>query len=215
MLDMADLSKVLGDVYGNAAKEDDRAAPASEAAPVYSPASSTAPTWADEARLDEAFANWNPGPGPDAPAAERDLFVATPAIGRLDDDLAAALSEALADAPTTAVDPAPSSAVPPISSPDERDAPVATTPVPARPPASPNAAWLADVIRPDIRPATPIVDPAAAPEIEAPEIEAPVAEAPPSPAVPMPIRSWQRDDDDVLVRHSSRGGSRLTRRRRG
>jgi hypothetical protein len=68
-----DLSKVLGDVYETDRRE--------------------APEWADEQRLDEVFAQWTPGPPADAPAAEREMAAhVTP----LDDDLAAALTEALA-----------------------------------------------------------------------------------------------------------------------
>jgi hypothetical protein len=73
-----DLSKVLGDVY------------ADDASP--RPA---APEWADESRLDEAFANWTPGPPPEAPAAEHEMA----AHHRIDDDLAAALTQALASSP--------------------------------------------------------------------------------------------------------------------
>jgi hypothetical protein len=75
---MSDLSKVLGDLY----EADAPAAPAYQA---------TAPAWADEARLDEAFAQWTPGPPADAPAAEREFAP----VARLDDDIAANLSAAL------------------------------------------------------------------------------------------------------------------------
>ena len=51
---MSDLSRLLGDVYGTPTEEP--------------PA---APDWADESVLDEAFADWVPGPPTDAPAAER------------------------------------------------------------------------------------------------------------------------------------------------
>lgn len=68
-----------------------------------------APAWADESRLDAAFATWRPGPDRNAPAAERKLFgeaALAPVAPRdeepprpprpLDGDMAAALSEALA-----------------------------------------------------------------------------------------------------------------------
>lgn len=69
-----------------------------------------APEWADESRLDAAFATWRPGPDRNAPAAERKLFgdaALAPVAARdddviavrprpLDGDMAAALSEALA-----------------------------------------------------------------------------------------------------------------------
>lgn len=196
---MADLSKVLGDVYGagQPATPADAPAPAGdEAAPRREPA---APEWADDSRLDEAFANWNPGPGPDAPAAERDLFVNTPSRP-LDEDLAAALSEALADAPVPA----------PIAPPE---APAPEAPSALRP--SQTAAWLADVVRPDERPAR--VRPADAepePMIEASSepapalaVAEPVVDAAPAPSMPLPSRAWQRSDDDVLAGTSARGGS--------
>lgn len=199
---MADLSKVLGDVYGAGQPATLAAAPASaddEAAPRREP---TAPEWADDSRLDEAFANWNPGPGPDAPAAERDLFVNTPSRP-LDEDLAAALSQALADAPA----PAPSAPpAPPV-------APAPEAPSALRP--SQSAAWLADVVRPDERPArVRPVDVEPEPLIEAsPEpaptlaLAEPAVEAAPAPSIPLPSRAWQRTDDDVLAGTSARGGS--------
>jgi len=75
-----DLSKVLGDVYETGKKQ--------------------APEWADEQKLDEAFSQWTPGPPADAPAAEREM-------ARLDDDLAAALTEALANDGGASADPVP------------------------------------------------------------------------------------------------------------
>lgn len=79
---MADLSHLLGDVYGETAP-----APPDEG-----------PAWADESRLDELFTAAEPEyvavVAPPAPAA----------LGQpLDDDLAAALSAALADVPEAAV----------------------------------------------------------------------------------------------------------------
>jgi hypothetical protein len=74
-----DLSKVLGDVYA----DDVSSRP-------------TAPEWADEAHLDEAFAGWTPGPPPEAPAAEHEMAAHEPSSHhRIDDDLAAALTQAL------------------------------------------------------------------------------------------------------------------------
>lgn len=82
-----DLSKVLGDVYA------DHAASTPQAAP----------EWADEAHLDQAFANWTPGPPADAPAAEREMaaHVDLGSRRRIDDDLAAALTEALSSPPSS------------------------------------------------------------------------------------------------------------------
>ncbi|HVF73433.1 MAG TPA: hypothetical protein VM938_00185 [Acidimicrobiales bacterium] len=81
-----DLSKVLGDVYAGSAP---------------APAPTTTPEWADEAHLDQAFANWTPGPPADAPAAEREMaaHVDPTSRRRIDDDLASALTEALSAAP--------------------------------------------------------------------------------------------------------------------
>lgn len=61
-----DLSKLLSDVYAH----DHAPAPAS---PPVSTSDTDGPEWADEARLDEAFAQWVPGPPDDAPAAEREM----------------------------------------------------------------------------------------------------------------------------------------------
>lgn len=89
---MSDLSRVLGDLYG---ESEQAAAPASSFRP-------TAPEWADDERLDEAFASWTPGPPADAPAAEREMSVVVDAPivpdARMDDDIAAAMNAALVDA---------------------------------------------------------------------------------------------------------------------
>ena len=81
---MADLSNLLGDVYGD---------PAPETAPAPEP-----PAWADESRLDEAFADWTPEPLEAVVAKAPSSSPSSPSAP-LDDDLAAALSAALADAP--------------------------------------------------------------------------------------------------------------------
>ena len=62
--DMVDLSRVLGDVYAH-----------SDEAAARVPQGPEAPDWADDARLDEAFRRWRPGPPVEAPAAER-MFAA-------------------------------------------------------------------------------------------------------------------------------------------
>ena len=81
---MPDLSEMLGAVYGGTDDEPAAAAP------------EPAHEWADDDQLDRAFAEWTPGPGSDAPAAERTMFAPAPeAAPRLADDLAAALSEAV------------------------------------------------------------------------------------------------------------------------
>ena len=68
-----DLSKLLGDLYqsdqSEQTEENDSARDAEEEPSTRFPG----PEWADEARLDEAFASWQPGPPDDAPAAEREM----------------------------------------------------------------------------------------------------------------------------------------------
>ena len=99
---MSDLSRLLGDVY--------RSGPATPAAadettadeettgtdgsgskttadpPRPATLSGALPEWADESVLDEAFANWVPGPPGDAPQAERgmltDLAAVAPQVDR-------------------------------------------------------------------------------------------------------------------------------------
>lgn len=90
---MSDLSRLLDDVYQNgpvtpAAKRPapEPAAPAAAApaaappAPPPAPAAAPPPApdpdmaWASDESMDEAFADWVPGPGAGAPAAERELF---------------------------------------------------------------------------------------------------------------------------------------------
>lgn len=66
------------------------------ATPAPSSFQATAPEWADDARLDEAFSSWTPGPGADAHAMEHEMSRVPGA--RLDDDLTATLNAALVDA---------------------------------------------------------------------------------------------------------------------
>ncbi len=90
---MSDLSRLLGDVYGastpsaedadvdpadptaptavTAAADDPPAPPVESVGDLGGPA---APGWADEQVLDEAFAEWVPGPPPDASAEERGIL---------------------------------------------------------------------------------------------------------------------------------------------
>lgn len=85
---MSDLSKVLGDLYG--ADDQPSAAPPRNFR-------AEAPEWADEQRLDDAFADWTPGPDAHAHALEHEVVLDAPAVpaARLDDDMAAAMSAAL------------------------------------------------------------------------------------------------------------------------
>ncbi|MDP8974932.1 MAG: hypothetical protein M3N28_00890, partial [Actinomycetota bacterium] len=62
-----DLSKLLGDLY-ETDETDSPPGPMSA-----EPSTPAGPEWANEARLDEAFASWKPGPPDDAPAAEREV----------------------------------------------------------------------------------------------------------------------------------------------
>src|SRR5436190_17213398 len=102
---MGDLSNLLGDVYGDddgdgtgkhAAKDTD--APKDAAAPKdgaeATPDEGTAPEWSADERLDEAFAEWSPGPPPEAPEAERKVVeLGDPGDGDLHEALAAALAQ--------------------------------------------------------------------------------------------------------------------------
>lgn len=65
-LDMSDLSRLLDDVYSTGPASPPAAPPPSAAEPDL--------PWASEESMDEAFADWVPGPAADAPQAERDLF---------------------------------------------------------------------------------------------------------------------------------------------
>src|SRR5687768_3770722 len=77
---MSDLSRLLGDVYGPEPETPatDEKAPV-DAPPGAEPAQATTlsgalPAWAEETVLDEAFANWVPGPPTDASGAERGML---------------------------------------------------------------------------------------------------------------------------------------------
>jgi hypothetical protein len=99
-----DLSKVLGDVY----ESSDRV-------------SGDAPDWSNEDRLDEAFADWTPGPHASAPQAEHDVL-------GLDDEMATTLSAALtAPEPQPALEPEPERTLEPAPEPVAVVAPVART----------------------------------------------------------------------------------------
>lgn len=213
---MADLSKMLGDVYGEAETE-----------PAPAPAA-RAPEWADDERLDEAFDGWTPGPSADASPTERRLFAGRPDDdpAPLADDLATALSEAvLAE-----------------TSDDEADEPVATDQVEndvAAVPYTPRKNAF-DFAAPsnddDIYKAMAILRGAEAEEqaraaSPTPAREEPIAPIEPTEAVaPAPLEPmdlepavsvapsgpWQRDDDDILPRRGgkARRGLQLSFRRR-
>ncbi|MDQ1402164.1 MAG: hypothetical protein QOG03_480 [Actinomycetota bacterium] len=206
---MADLSKVLGDVYATA--------DGPEARRFVSAAREQAPEWADESRLDAAFADWTPGPPSDAPAAERALFASPapkaetelhggPGPLALDDDLAAALSEALAEAPPLVdnelfdqdIDAAPSvdfeveAVVRQVIDPEPAGEPVAEVAEPTLTPAESHALLVS-----------------AAPEV-ADDHTATTDDSVPSTA----RLSWNRSDDDLLPRGARRRGLSFSLRRR-
>lgn len=184
---MADLSNLLGDVYGEP-EPDTSATP-------------KPPAWADDQRLDAAFANWTPAPLEPAVAK-------VPSSAPLDDDLAAALSAALADAPR------PSPVAPPVARFAHVDAvePVEPAVVDAatlEPIADPVDALLDAVI---IEPPTPVAEPKrrglslsrrSRPHAVAP-VPAPIADGDPI-APPVAAATWHRTDDDILPARSGGG----------
>ncbi|HEV7888594.1 MAG TPA: hypothetical protein VGO92_13635 [Acidimicrobiales bacterium] len=161
---MSDLSKVLGDLYGG--DNEPSATPPRDFRP-------SAPEWADEERLDEAFAGWTPGPPADAHATEREMAVVVDAPGspevpaaRLDDDLAATLSAALVDAGQENGQP---------------EVPIATAPAYSLP-FEPAPAPVGDASEVDQPPQPPMAETWVDPE----------------PVPPAPVRPWTRADDDIL-----------------
>ena len=116
---MGDLSNLLGDVYGDDDGDGDKDAAgkaaadkaatnkaAPEGATEAAPQESGAPEWSADERLDEAFAEWSPGPPPEAPDAERKVVeIGDPGDGDLHEALAAALAQPPSDA--TVSSPAP------------------------------------------------------------------------------------------------------------
>jgi len=209
---MADLSDMLGDVYGDDANGEPHApepppqhrdgtgtAPeATKRARPDSEATNRAPAWADESVLDAAFANWTPGPPLDAPAAERDVFaphVDPASAPPLPDDLAAALSAALVGAPPADVA---FIASPEASTPgtDVEQRPLASIANPVGSPLGDGGSWA---------------EPAASGRAHA-DYDDPFSRS-------MPLVGrlpWQRGDDDILPRRSSsrrgRGGLSLRRK---
>jgi len=210
---MADLSNLLGDVYG------DPTPPAPSSAPAPEP-----PAWADESRLDEAFADWTPEP---LEAVVADSAPRAVPSARLDDDLAAALSAALADAPRAPVAAAPvtrfahvdadAALVPPVL--DGATLEPAAEPAPDSDPFS--TALDAIVVTPPTAvetaprkrslPLTRSRKTLAPPVAPAPVFTEPAVTA----VAPAPVvadRPWQPSDDDILpARTSGRksGGFRL------
>ena len=182
-----DLSKLLSDVY------DRSETPAAEPQPKPArPPRFAAPAWADDDRLDKVFADWTPGPPPEAPAAEREIAMgasmgfgsAAPAeTAVVDDDLAAALSAALVEA-------------------EQASEPSHVEPL--------------DLEPPHVEPAVLATEPAVAAPVDVPGavLEVPVAEPAPVVGEPAVVMTWRRGDDDVLPggSRSGRGVSFLRRR---
>jgi hypothetical protein len=172
---MPDLSEMLGDVYGS---DDEEAPPAPATGP-------STPAWADDEHLDRAFAQWTPGPGADAPAAERGMFAPAPssAPSHLAHDLAAALSEAVL-AETDDVE-------------DEDDADDQPTKAAVSTTAVTEAS--AEPAEPEVERLTPST----------------LTQLEPEPApIPVPVHKagWQRSDDDILPTGKvAKGGVRLPR----
>jgi hypothetical protein len=192
---MADLSNLLGDVYGD---------PGPETAPAPEP-----PAWADENRLDEAFADWTPEPLEAVVAKAPSSSPSAP----LDDDLAAALSAALADAPRAPV------AAPPVERFSHVDADEVTVPpvvdaatLERVPDADPVGTLEATVVAPP----TPIEETTkkrgrslsfSLSRKSAPK-PVPVVSATPAPAVVATAgaaRPWQPSDDDILPARAAGG----------
>lgn len=203
---MADLSKMLGDVYGEAPSK---------------PAE--APEWSDDARLDEAFSGWTPGPSDDASAAERRFFGNRPEEepAPLADDLATALSEAvLADTSGDV-------AIDEVAGDTEAELEVDAEPeIEALQPYRPKTKAF-DFS--DLSVGTDIYKDMAVlrhdPEVEtqpepvvadAKAAMAPVADVEPEPApVSVAAGPWTRDQDDILPRRGGRSrGLQLSLRRR-
>lgn len=165
---MSDLSRLLEDVY--------RSGPAAPAAPA-------APSWSSDSALDDAFADWVPGPSDDAHAAERafagtDIEPAEPAdeLDQLDQlDQLDSLMQQAASIASGMVE-------------DELE----------ETPAVKSAFETAFAIEPPIEFHEPVI-----------EFHEPVAEPAPEPvAVAVPTGTWCRQDDDILP---SRGHGRRRR----
>jgi hypothetical protein len=195
---MSDLSRVLGDLYGGAGDADQRPS----VAPARNFRDATAPEWADDEHLDQAFENWTPGPPPEAPAAEHAMssyVIDTPAVppAHLEDDLAATLGQALADA-----GPSPSS---------EPEVPVASAPTYAIPAMGEDPATMSfgdgfpvDTAVAPIAPlAAPVEAPSSMPAAVAAELPT-MYDVPAMPELPerlAPTGPWQRSHDDILPGH--------------
>ncbi|HEX9531143.1 MAG TPA: hypothetical protein VF954_08395, partial [Acidimicrobiales bacterium] len=183
---MPDLSNVLGQVYAHL---DEQAIPPAVAPAPLQPAPAggpTTPEWADDAHLEQAFANWSPGTPPEASAAERRFAANLPAHREpaaphvpidaparpVDDELAAALNAAVAAAPDHPVD-------------NDHPADNQASPDPGAVPAP--------VAAPAYGPG-PESTPTVYPPLSAPPVAAPPVAATPLPATPVPVGPQPKDD---------------------
>jgi len=178
---MADLSHLLGAVYGDGQPDPDGPpVPVEPPAADRVPATPEPPDWADDAHLDAAFAGWTPGPPDEAPAAERALVadVRPPQSGNaLDDDIAAALSEALVPKREAAAELAAAAAG--TDTTQDTDA---------------------DHIPVDAQEPEPTPQPAPTESVE----KAVLLPVPEAPALHV-ARVWQRSDDDILPHRKGKG----------
>jgi hypothetical protein len=201
---MADLSNLLGDVYGD---------PAPETAPAPEP-----PAWADESRLDEAFADWTPEPLEAVVAKAPSSSPSSPSAP-LDDDLAAALSAARADAPRAPVAAPPVERFAHVDADDAVLPPVVDAATLERVPDADSIVDALDAIV--VAPPTPVTDAPkkrglslsltrsrkTAPEPAFTEPTPVAADPEPQPAaVASAARPWQPSDDDILPPRT--GGAR-------
>jgi hypothetical protein len=222
---MADLSHLLGDVYG------DPDGPPVRHEPSAAARTPSVPDWAGDDVLDQAFSTWTPGPPADAPDAERTIMEPVGASVPLDDDLAAALSAALAAAPAPdqtaaavvdvpAVEPTAASVEPVTPESAVVDFTVANPVVEGG--AWPVAQVADDFEQPDVFSTSWLTPAAPEPDMElaVPDLGSVLGE-PAHETVfvgddtvleePLPDRPWQRSDDDILP-GSRRRGLRLFRR---
>jgi hypothetical protein len=181
---MSDLSRLLEDVYRSG------------------PAAPAAPAWSSDSALEDAFADWVPGPPEDAPAAEREFAETTtsrtPAMDQLD-----ALMQAVAMAPDAVdddeFDPEPLKTAAVFDQFDEFDIePVEAAPVEAAPVDAPVAAEVERLGH-----FQSLVDE------QEPEAEAEIERKP----IALPSGTWSREDDDILP-NRGHGRRRLSLKRR-
>jgi hypothetical protein len=201
---MADLSNLLGAVYGEGAPPSrDADGPPVPVEPAASERVPAVPDWADDEHLDAAFAQWKPDPSADA--LDHELVAGTPGPpGPLADDLAAALSEAL------------------VAHQDDEDHDVGRLLTPQRAAAAELTAASRFGTEPEIAPApAPVAEPGPVAEPNALLASLPYAsdnsEPVPAaaPSVPVGPRQWERSDDDILPTKGGRRGFFSLSLRRG